>query len=67
VPAHLLYSSRSLDDVINREKLDQLAARTDGLVVTHTVTRRQPPGWHGYAPNLIRPNASGRQANAPTT
>jgi ferredoxin-NADP reductase len=49
VPARLLYSSRSLDDVIFREELERLAATDDGLTVTHALTRAQPPGWTGYA------------------
>jgi ferredoxin-NADP reductase len=49
VPTRLLYSSRSLDDVIFREELDRLAAAGDGLTVTYALTRAQPPGWAGYA------------------
>lgn len=48
-PTRLLYSSRTQDDVIYREELDQLASRNDGLVVAHTLTRAQPAGWKGYA------------------
>jgi ferredoxin-NADP reductase len=48
VPARLLYSSRTLEDVIYREELDRLAAAGDGLTVTHALTRAQPPGWTGY-------------------
>jgi ferredoxin-NADP reductase len=48
-PARLLYSSRSLEDVIYRDDLDRLAARADGLEVFHTLTREQPSGWSGYA------------------
>jgi ferredoxin-NADP reductase len=48
VPARLLYSSRSLDDVIFREELERLAAAGDGLTVTHALTRAQPRGWTGY-------------------
>jgi ferredoxin-NADP reductase len=48
VPARLLYSSRSLEDVIFREELDRLAGAGDGLTVTHALTRAQPPGWTGY-------------------
>ena len=47
VPTRLLYSSRSLQDVIYREELDRLAARGDGLEVFHTLTRVQPEGWDG--------------------
>jgi ferredoxin-NADP reductase len=49
VPARLLYSSRTLEDVIYREELDRLAGQNDGLQVFYTLTRRQPPGWSGYA------------------
>jgi ferredoxin-NADP reductase len=49
VPTRLLYSSRTLEDVIYREELERLAAAGDGLTVTHTLTRAQPPGWQGHA------------------
>jgi ferredoxin-NADP reductase len=49
VPTRLLYSSRTLEDVIFREELERLAAAGDGLTVTHALTRAQPPGWTGYA------------------
>jgi ferredoxin-NADP reductase len=49
VPTRLLYSSRSLEDVIYREELDLLAAQTDGLEVFHTLTRERPADWTGYA------------------
>jgi ferredoxin-NADP reductase len=48
VPARLLYSSRTFDDIIYREELDRLAKR-DGLEVFHTLTRAQPDGWRGFA------------------
>ncbi len=44
VPAKLLYSSRTLEDVIYRDELDRLGAE-----VVQTLTRQQPPGWAGYA------------------
>jgi ferredoxin-NADP reductase len=47
VDMRLLYSSRTLDDVIYREELERLAG--GGLAVTHTLTRSQPHGWIGYA------------------
>jgi ferredoxin-NADP reductase len=53
-PTRLLYSSRSLGDVIYREELDDLAARKDGLEVVHTLTREQPEGWDGYARRIDR-------------
>jgi ferredoxin-NADP reductase len=46
VPVRLLYSSRSLDDVIYQAELDQPAL---GVEVRYTLTRHQPPGWAGYA------------------
>jgi ferredoxin-NADP reductase len=48
LPARLLYSSRTLEDVIFREELERLAAAGDGLTVAHTLTRAQPDGWSGY-------------------
>jgi ferredoxin-NADP reductase len=54
VPTRLVYSSRTLEDVIYREELDRLAARGDGLEVVHTLTRTQPPGWHGYGRRVDR-------------
>jgi ferredoxin-NADP reductase len=47
-PTRLLYSSRTLEDVIYRQELERLAAKRDGLEVYHTLTRDQPPGWTGY-------------------
>ncbi len=46
VPVRLLYSARSLADVIYRAELDRPA---DGVAVSYTLTRQQPPGWTGYA------------------
>ncbi len=45
LPVRLLYSSRTLDDVIYREELDQAS---DGVEVVYTLTREQPPGWTGH-------------------
>ena len=46
VPVRLLYSVRSLPDVIYRP---ELSAEPDGVQVIYTLTRQQPPGWTGYA------------------
>jgi ferredoxin-NADP reductase len=43
-PARLLYSSRSLDEVIYRDEWDG-----SGADVRLTLTREQPEGWTGYA------------------
>jgi ferredoxin-NADP reductase len=46
VPVRLLYSSRSLDDVIYRS---ELAEPSDGVEIVQTLTRAHPDGWAGYA------------------
>ena len=48
-PATLLYSSRSLDDVIYRDEVVELAAADPTLRVIQTLTRTQPPGWNGFS------------------
>jgi len=48
VPATLLFSSRSFEEILFREELDRLAAADPALRVVHTLTRSQPPGWEGY-------------------
>jgi ferredoxin-NADP reductase len=48
-PARLLYSARTLDDLIYRAELDQLAAGDTGLEVIPTLTGTRPAGWPGYA------------------
>jgi ferredoxin-NADP reductase len=49
VPARLIYSSRTWEDIIFREELERLSSEPDSPEVTHTLTREQPPGWTGYA------------------
>ena len=46
VPVRLLYSSRSLADVIYREELDQYGRSAE---VNYTLTRSQPPDWGGFS------------------
>jgi ferredoxin-NADP reductase len=46
VPARLLYSARTLEDVIYRSELDQYR---NGAEVIYTLTRGQPPGWTGFS------------------
>jgi ferredoxin-NADP reductase len=48
VPARLLYSSRSYEEIIYREELENLAARDGSLEVFHALTRSRPEGWAGY-------------------
>jgi ferredoxin-NADP reductase len=52
VPATLLYSSRSADDIIYRGELDKLAGQ--GVTVIHTLTRTQPQGWRGLSRRIDR-------------
>jgi ferredoxin-NADP reductase len=47
VATRLLYSSRTIDDVIYRDELEQLAGAS--IDVVYTLTRAQPDGWTGYA------------------
>jgi ferredoxin-NADP reductase len=47
LPTRLLYSARTIADVIYRDELDALAA-SDGLEVLLTLTRERPEGWAGY-------------------
>jgi ferredoxin-NADP reductase len=49
VPARLLYSARSLEDVIYREELSEL-----GRDVVLTLTRAHPEDWGGYARRVDR-------------
>ncbi|HUA42015.1 MAG TPA: ferredoxin reductase [Streptosporangiaceae bacterium] len=45
VPVRLLYSARSLADVIYRAELEHPG---DGVEVIYTLTRQQPAGWTGH-------------------
>jgi ferredoxin-NADP reductase len=53
VPARLLYSVRSLDEVIYRDELDQLA-KSPSVDVRFTLTRQAPDDWHGYRGRVNR-------------
>jgi ferredoxin-NADP reductase len=46
LPARLLYSSRSLDEVIYRGELGE---DDPAVSVVLTLTRERPPGWRGHA------------------
>ncbi len=48
VPARLLYSARTAEDIIYRAELARLVASTPSLEVHYTLTRAQPPDWTGY-------------------
>jgi ferredoxin-NADP reductase len=53
VPVRLLYSSRSLDEVIYRTELEHAAAAQDADV-RFTLTRSRPEGWRGYDRRIDR-------------
>jgi ferredoxin-NADP reductase len=69
-PTHLLYSSRTFDDVIYYQELEKLVGNGSGLKVFHTLTRAHPQGWTGFTRRLdammvqdaIGPLGSGVQA-----
>jgi ferredoxin-NADP reductase len=53
VPVRLLYSSRSLEEVIYRAELEHAAAEHDADV-RFTLTRSRPDGWRGYDRRIDR-------------
>ncbi len=53
VPVRLLYSARTLDDVIYRDELARLAA-DDEVDIRFTLTREWPEGWRGYRRRIDR-------------
>jgi ferredoxin-NADP reductase len=46
-PAHLLYSSRTAEQILFRTELEGLAATPAGPTVVHTLTRETPADWIG--------------------
>jgi ferredoxin-NADP reductase len=50
-PVRLLYSARTLPDLIYR---DELSRERDGVEIIYTLTRAQPAGWTGYARRVDR-------------
>jgi len=48
-PLRMLYSARSDQDLIFRDELDRANEGASGFSVSYTLTRRQPPGWTGFA------------------
>jgi ferredoxin-NADP reductase len=52
VPTRLLYSARSLEDVVYRDELGELSR--DGFEVVYTLTREQPEDWTGYTRRVDR-------------
>jgi len=54
IPARLLYSSRSVEDIIYRDELDRLVANRDGFYLAHALTRGAPAGWQGRTRRVDR-------------
>ena len=54
LPARLLYSSRSWDEVIYRDELARLAKADPTLQVIHTITRQAPEAWNGFRRRIDR-------------
>jgi len=54
VPMRLLYSVKTLGDLIYRDELEELAGRVDGFEAFFTLTREQPEGWPGYTRRVDR-------------
>jgi len=52
-PLRLLYSARTLEDVIFRDELMSVPSDS-GIDVRFTLTRSQPAGWQGYARRVDR-------------
>jgi len=54
IPARLLYSSRSWQEIIYRDALARLAEADGSAQVIHTLTRERPPDWAGYTRRIDR-------------
>lgn len=58
VPTRLFVSSRSYDDIIYRDELDDVSKQEQNITIYHSLTRTQPTGWTGYSRridvNLLR-------------
>jgi ferredoxin-NADP reductase len=46
-PVRLLYSARTVDELLYRAELEELAEAGDGLELIFTLTRGAPEGWTG--------------------
>ena len=54
VPARLLLSARTVEDILYADELHALGAGDHGPEVTITLTRGAPPGWSGYDSRVDR-------------
>ncbi len=70
VPAALVYSARTRDDLIGYDELIALATADPSLHLLTALTRSQPPGWDGYTRRIDAPmlsDALGMLGSAPQT
>jgi ferredoxin-NADP reductase len=54
VPIRMLVSARAPDELIYGEELEKVERDNPGVEIIRTFTRRQPPGWTGYARRVDR-------------
>jgi ferredoxin-NADP reductase len=54
VPARLLYSSRTVEEIFYRDELQRMVAGDADLEIIHTLTREQPAGWTGRTGRIDR-------------
>jgi ferredoxin-NADP reductase len=54
VPARMLVSARTIEDLIYGRELAALEAANDGLELFVTLTREAPPGWDGFTRRIDR-------------
>jgi ferredoxin-NADP reductase len=49
IPVHLVYSNRTVEEIVYREELDVLERRNPNFQVLYTLTRGVPGSWGGRA------------------
>jgi ferredoxin-NADP reductase len=54
VPAGLLYSSRTVEEIFYRDEFQRIAAGDADLQIIQTLTREQPAGWTGHTGRIDR-------------
>jgi ferredoxin-NADP reductase len=54
VPARLLYSSRTMEEIFYRDELKRMATGDADLEIVQTLTREQPAGWTGHTGRIDR-------------
>lgn len=54
VPARLLYSSRTVEEIFYRDELRRMAGGDADLQIIQTLTREKPAGWTGHTGRIDR-------------